>query len=576
MTSRIEFLSIEMKNFLSIGNYPIKLNLSDFKTTLIHGVNGAGKSTFFEGINYALYDNLLRADSNTPIESVINMDLKKNCHVTLTLKINGELYVLERGRKNAKTPFMKIHKNGEEIKNAFGNYNAYQKHFLTKILKLNQITFLQQVLFGTGNYIPYLMLKEGDRKPFIDNVLNLKVFEKADEIHKEKRKQTKKKLAKVNTEITKLETFIAAKEESNQELENLREEQDKENRKKLASIKKEINTFVEENNRYQKDIDAFDQEVYDNIMDECAGFHNSVQTLIHEIESIKHKHQHIDTTHVCDQCERDIPEELRNARKEKLNISFIQKKEELVKKQKEQEEIKVKKLEQKELKAKAQKAENVIINNNNLIRKYEKDIKELVASLTAPKKGMTDLTQYRKDLKKEYEQKSILEHEKEKEDVIYEALSKNTIKNQVIQKYIPIVNALANQNLDILGFPGEIKFDKDFNVTVHKYYNPDEMQYKLLSQGERQRIDVSIIFTWAQVCMEITGISTNLMLFDEVLDSSLDSDGTEKLFDLLREHNKNRNFVIISHKSDLIEENFSRVIEVRKDGKYSKMVEHTQ
>ena len=278
MTSRIEFISITMKNFLSIGNYPIKFNLKDFKTTLIYGPNGAGKSTFFEGINYALYDNLLRADKTTTVDDVINRDTKKNCHVELELKLNGDFYKVVRGRKNAKTPYMVVHKNGEEIKNAFGNYTAYQKHFLTKILKLHQVTFLQQVLFGTGNYVPYLMLKPDDKKKFLDNVLNLKVFEKADEIHKEKRKKIKNELAEVNIEITKLEAHITAKEESNKEIENLREQQDKEDREKLASIKAEISTLSEENKKYQKDIDAFDQEVYDNIMD----FPDRFETLVGE------------------------------------------------------------------------------------------------------------------------------------------------------------------------------------------------------------------------------------------------------------------------------------------------------
>jgi DNA repair exonuclease SbcCD ATPase subunit len=565
-----------MKNFLSIGNYPIKFNLKDFKTTLIYGPNGAGKSTFFEGINYALYDNLLRADKTTTVDDVINRDTKKNCHVELELKINGDFYKVVRGRKNAKTPYMVVHKNGEEIKNAFGNYTAYQKHFLTKILKLHQVTFLQQVLFGTGNYVPYLMLKPDDKKKFLDNVLNLKVFEKADEIHKEKRKKIKNELAEVNIEITKLEAHITAKEESNKEIENLREQQDKEDREKLASIKAEISTLSEENKKYQKDIDAFDQEVYDNIMDECAAFHNSIHTLINELETIKHRHQHIDTTHVCNECERPIPEELRNSKKEELNKSYIQKKEELSQKQNEHEEIKAKKLEQKELKAKSQKAENVVENNNIWIKKYKKDISELVAKLNSPKKGITDLTEHRKALDKAFEQKNYLEHEKEKKDIIHDLLIKNTIKNQVIQRYIPIINALVNENLSVLGFPGEIRFDEDFNVNVHKYYNTESMSYSLLSQGERKRIDVAIIFTWGQVCMEITGISTNLMLFDEVLDSSLDLEGTEKLFDLLRKHSKDRNFVIISHKSDIIEDKFERVMEIRKDGKYSKVIEHIQ
>ena len=569
----IHFKSCEWKNFLSTGSDPIKIQLDKTPTTLIVGQNGAGKSTLLDALSFGLFGKPHR---DIKKDQMINSINKKGTVVTVEMMIGSHEFKIIRGIKPGK---FEIYQNGNLINQA-SNARDYQKFLEQNILKLNHKSFHQVVVLGSSSFIPFMQLPVWSRRNIIEDLLDINIFSKMNMLLKERNSKIKEELTDVNHQIDIFKTKMDSQGKYIKDLQELNDDQIQNKRDSIDIHKEDINKLFDESKTLGKNLTASisaEEKHSTEIVKKMSQLDSYDMSFNDKIKGLVEESRFYEDNDTCPTCDQDIDEELKTQKIEsvKSKAQEIQKaKGDLSK------NIADMKTEQQavsnSLNTLRQKQQKINSNNDAIaliqkeVNKVQKEIDNLQGQTGDVSKAKKDLTELRKSKDKSTEKKLEYVEERTYNEVIGEMLKDTGIKTKVIKQYLPVMNRLINQYLQILDFFVSFHLDENFNETIRSRHR-DSFNYASFSEGEKQRIDLSLLFTWRQIAKMKNSAASNLLLLDETFDSSLDIDGIDNLTRILDTLEDGSNVFIISHKGDVLENKFRSKIEFFKERNFSKI-----
>jgi len=569
----IHFKSCEWKNFLSTGNDPIKILLDRSPTTLIVGTNGAGKSTLLDALSFALFGKPHR---DIKKDQMINSINKKGTLVTVEFTIGTADFKIVRGIKPAK---FEIYQNGNLINQA-SNARDYQKFLEQNILKLNHKSFHQVVVLGSSSFIPFMQLPTWSRRNIIEDLLDINIFSKMNMLLKERNSKIKDELTDINHQIDIYKTKIDSQSKYIKDLQELNDDQIVQKQSSIDTHKEEINRLFEESKTLGKNLatSITAEEKHSTELIKKMSQLDSYDTQFNEkIKAMVSESRFYEENNHCPTCDQDIEEAKKEEKIEsiKLKAKEIQDaKEDL---QKNIGELKANQQEVSNNLNKLRQKQNRINSNNDAITllqkeidKIQKEINNLQGQSGDVSKAKRELNSMRKKKERVTEKKLEYVEERTYNEVIGEMLKDTGIKTKVIKQYLPVMNRLINSYLQVLDFFVSFHLDENFNETIRSRHR-DSFNYASFSEGEKQRIDLSLLFTWRQIAKMKNSAASNLLILDETFDSSLDHDGIDNLTKILETLDDGSNVFIISHKGDILENKFRSKIEFFKDRNFSKI-----
>ena len=569
----IHFKSCEWKNFLSTGSDPIKIQLDKTPTTLIVGQNGAGKSTLLDALSFGLFGKPHR---DIKKDQMINSINKKGTIVTVEMTIGSHEFKIIRGIKPGK---FEIYQNGNLINQA-SNARDYQKFLEQNILKLNHKSFHQVVVLGSSSFIPFMQLPVWSRRNIIEDLLDINIFSKMNMLLKERNSKIKEELTDVNHQIDIFKTKMDSQGKYIKDLQELNDDQIQNKRDSIDIHKEDINKLFDESKILGKNLTASisaEEKHSTEIVKKMSQLDSYDMSFNDKIKGLVEESRFYEDNDTCPTCDQDIDEELKTQKIEsvKSKAQEIQKaKGDLSK------NIAEMKTEQQavsnSLNTLRQKQQKINSNNDAIaliqkeVNKVQKEIDNLQGQTGDVSKAKKDLTELRKSKDKSTEKKLEYVEERTYNEVIGEMLKDTGIKTKVIKQYLPVMNRLINQYLQILDFFVSFHLDENFNETIRSRHR-DSFNYASFSEGEKQRIDLSLLFTWRQIAKMKNSAASNLLILDETFDSSLDIDGIDNLTRILDTLEDGSNVFIISHKGDVLENKFRSKIEFFKERNFSKI-----
>ena len=569
----IHFKSCEWKNFLSTGSDPIKIQLDKTPTTLIVGQNGAGKSTLLDALSFGLFGKPHR---DIKKDQMINSINKKGTIVTVEMTIGSHEFKIIRGIKPGK---FEIYQNGNLINQA-SNARDYQKFLEQNILKLNHKSFHQVVVLGSSSFIPFMQLPVWSRRNIIEDLLDINIFSKMNMLLKERNSKIKEELTDVNHQIDIFKTKMDSQSKYIKDLQELNDDQIQNKRDSIDIHKEDINKLFDESKTLGKNLTASisaEEKHSTEIVKKMSQLDSYDMSFNDKIKGLVEESRFYEDNDTCPTCDQDIDKELKTQKIEsvKSKAQEIQKaKGDLSK------NIADMKTEQQavsnSLNSLRQKQQKINSNNDAIaliqkeVNKVQKEIDNLQGQTGDVSKAKKDLTQLRKNKDKSTEKKLEYVEERTYNEVIGEMLKDTGIKTKVIKQYLPVMNRLINQYLQILDFFVSFHLDENFNETIRSRHR-DSFNYASFSEGEKQRIDLSLLFTWRQIAKMKNSAASNLLILDETFDSSLDIDGIDNLTRILDTLEDGSNVFIISHKGDVLENKFRSKIEFFKERNFSKI-----
>ena len=567
----IEFKSIRYKNFLSSGNQFTEIKLNDNQNTLIVGSNGAGKSTVLDALTFSLFNKPFRKISKGQLVNTTN---EKDCKVEIEFAINKTAYKILRG---IKPNIFQIYKNGKQL-NQDSDAKDQQKILENQILKLNYKSFTQIVILGSASFVPFMQLSAPHRREVIEDLLDIRVFSSMSDILKEKIKASKDNLKVLELKKESVGDKIVMQK---QFIRSIEEEGENDIRKKQQSIA----TCEEESSNYQKRIEDLISQV--SSKEKEVEQYISSSNVIKQLSSYKTKIQTKNQTSnehltffqkntVCPTCTQDIEESFRVNKidhlqevlsKYQTNLSEIEK----AITEEEEREMKLFEL-QKEITTLQNETSqlNIRISNSNKLRKnLEKEIQSITDKIENRTSENVKLTEYKKSLKK-----ILSDLDKIKVDYEYfqqsnTLLKDDGVKSGIIRKYLPLINRQVNDYLQRMDFFINFTLDEEFNEKIQTPVH-ERFSYASFSEGEKMRIDLALLFTWREIARLKNSVSTNLLIMDEVFDSSLDGFGTDEFLKIVRFVIKDANIFIISHKNELYDK-FNDCLEFEKVKGFSRL-----
>lgn len=569
----IVFEKIRWKNFLSTGNDFTEVNLNKSPTTLIVGQNGSGKSTLLDALSFALFGKPHRNINKPQLVNTIN---NKNCEVEVEFSIGSHKFIIKRGIKPSR---FEIWQNGNMINQASASKD-YQKYLEQNVLKLNHKSFHQIVVLGSSSFIPFMQLPAGHRRDVIEDLLDIGVFSKMNLILREKDSRLREEIINISYEYDLNKEKIALQKKYIRDITELNDEQIEKKSNQVKLNHNEIEELNNSNNTLSKEIEdlqkglASDLKKAHDKKQSLAQFKFQFQTKIKEVVKDAKFYEEND---ICPTCSQNIDEHLRN---EKLTCAQTKAKElnTAISEATEQSSViedTIDKLNQ--ISEQVREKTSTISSNNSAITRLQKQIHELESEIDSLRGTGGDLSKANGELSVLQEARDLLSEEKLKlidtksyNQAASEMLKDTGIKTKVIKQYLPVMNNLVNKYLQVLDFFVSFNLDESFNETI-KSRHRDSFNYASFSEGEKQRIDLALLFTWRQIARMKNSTSTNLLILDETFDSSLDHDGIDNLMKILYTLDDNTNVFVISHKGDLLDGKFRSKIEFIKEHNFSKM-----
>jgi len=568
----IIFEKISWKNFLSTGNHLTQVNLSSDPTTLIIGANGAGKSTILDALTFSLYGKSFRKINKAQL---INSTNEKDCFVSIQFSINGVDWKVERG---IKPNIFKIFKNGEEL-NQSSSALDQQKWLEQSVLKMNYKSFTQIVILGSSTFVPFMQLPAASRREVVEDLLDIRIFSSMNVLIKDKIRVIKDEIRTLELKKESLNEKVHMQRDFIQKVENEAESNIEFKNKKIDKLDDEVASLMRKTEYLDEEVKAQQLvlESYKGSSNKLKEFNTIKGKITQKISNIVKEHKFFSENRVCPTCEQDIEESFRLNR-----IDDSQNKAEELRKGFEELQDAIKKEELRESNFKQTSGEisnllNGISKNNTLIstcqkqiRDLEQEIQRITDQLANRNTENEKLTTFQESLEDTYKQLADKKESISYHDFTYSLLKDGGVKTKIIKKYLPLINQQVNRFLQIMDFYINFKLDEEFNETVESPIHED-FSYASFSEGEKSRIDLALIFAWREVARFKNSVNTNLMLFDEVFDSSLDSFGTDEFLRIIRFIIKDVNVFVISHKNGM-EDKFEKVIRYEKVKGYSRIV----
>jgi DNA repair exonuclease SbcCD ATPase subunit len=563
----INFKSIKYKNFLSSGNTFTEIPLNKDKSTLIVGQNGAGKSTMLDAISFALFGKPHRKIMKNQLVNSIN---QKQAVVEVEFSVGAAHFKIIRG---IKPNIFEIWKDGNMI-NQSSHSLEYQKILEQNILKLNHKSFHQVVVLGSSSFIPFMQLNAGHRRNVIEDLLDINIFSKMNLIIRERNSILKESITRISNDTNIVKSKIEQQAKYIRDIAALTQENKNKYEKQVSTGRERITKLQKENSELSLALES------STAIDELKELQTQKNKVIGEIATIKQEMKSVakrgmfleknDECPTCDQpiANKDklISETKSEAHKVQSSLNTVQINGSSIDNDISALEEIIKDIKEKTDTINANNREIIsVTQNNDELQKYLET--EVSADLTGAR---NDLETMNNDKESLFEEKLKLNEQFGYNNVIAEMLRDTGIKTKIIKQYLPTINKLVNQFLQTLDFFVSFNLDESFNETIRSRHR-DDFTYDSFSEGEKQRIDLSLLFTWRQIAKMKNSVATNLLVLDETFDSSLDHDGIENLLKILSMMDANSNTFIISHKGDILDGKFESKIEFVKDRNFSKI-----
>ena len=569
----ILFSKVKWKNFLSTGQVFTEVDLKRNPTTLIVGENGSGKSTILDALTFSLFGKAFR---NIKKPQLINSINEQNCITEVEFSIGNKQFLVRRG---IKPNIFEIEVDGVMI-NQDSKARDYQEHLEKNILKLNYKSFTQIVILGNSSFVPFMQLRTNDRRVIIEDLLDIEVFSTMNLLLKNRVSELKQDInsnelerSKTENAIELQEDYISKMKQNNEQLISANQEKIDKSNEDIATYNlqiADIETRIGALNELVKD---FDQQRSKQL--KLEKYRDEIYKNVLKVEKeIKFYEKNTD----CPTCKQTIDEdhrecEIKEKRKKKTELDVACEKinveistifeliQEMIETQKSITDF-----------------QSEITKHNasiSAINQYIQKVNEEIQSLNEKGADVTDASKKLKKLKSDQKNLLTLKEQYSNMSSIYDVasvlLKDGGIKTTIIKKYLPIMNKLINKYLASMDFYVSFNLDENFNETIKSRFR-DEFTYASFSEGEKMRIDLALLFTWRAIAKLKNSMSTNLLILDEVFDSSLDEDGTSDFLKILHSLGNESNVFVISHKGEVLYDKFKSMIKFEKHKNFSRIV----
>ena len=568
----INFKKIRYKNFLSTGNNFTEIDFQAHHTNLVVGTNGAGKSTMLDALTFVLFNKPFRKINKPQLVNTVN---ERDCLVEIEFEVNSRSYLVRRG---IKPNVFDIELNGNLLHKEADD-RANQKILEENILKVNYKSFTQIVILGSSTFVPFMQLTTANRREVIEDLLDIRIFSAMNGLIKDRIRTQKEQIKSLDVKRKNVKEKIDMQKSFIDELENRGKQSIDENKIKIDNLMKEAEVFLRENSALEEDVFKFtkEQQIVTDAGDKLVKLNNLRGKLSQKVGTITKEHKFFSENTVCPTCGQDIEEDFRVNR-----ISDAQDKAKELKKGYEELESTIKFEQERERQFNALSQEitklthdisqnNTRINlNQRQIRDLENEIQTTTSNLQNRNTEHEKLEEFRESLQRTIENLSDRKQEIVHYDFAYSLLKDDGVKTKIIKKYLPFINQQVNRYLQLMDFYINFQLDGEFNETVESPIH-EHFSYSSFSEGEKMRIDLALLFTWREVARVKNSVNTNLLIMDEVFDSSLDGFGTEEFLKIIRYVVKDANIFVISHK-DSLHDKFESVLKFDKVKGFSRML----
>jgi len=569
----IIFRNIRFRNFLSTGNNWTEIDFDKFKTTLVVGHNGAGKSTMLDALAFSLFGKPHRNINKPQLVNTIN---NKDCMVEVRFDVAGSRYKVVRGIKPQKFEIWK----DDQLLNQSSHAKEYQKILEQNILKLNHKSFHQIVVLGSSSFVPFMQLPAQHRRDVIEDLLDINIFSKMNQILKEKNSLIKEELRQLDYDLELKKEKIELQSKYIKEVQALSDDQIEEKENEIFLAEDSISDLQLENNTASEAIEKLSEGLEEGLKEN----HNKKQSLLHysaefnqKIRTLVKDSKFYEENEICPSCSQDISADLREEKLStaKVKASEIQKALDNVAEQSTIVESNIVRLNDTSNEIRTQTA--LISSNNREIVRLQGQINNLTTAISKIRgndgdvaKASTDLNNLNQEKADLFENRMYINETLSYNTVILEMLKDTGIKTKIIKQYLPVINQFINRYLQILDFFIHFNLDESFSETIRSRHR-DSFSYDSFSEGEKQRIDLSLLFTWRQIAKMKNSVSTNLLILDETFDSSLDYEGIDNLMKIVHTLDDDTNVFIISHKGEMLDGKFANRLEFTKEKNFSRI-----
>jgi len=568
----ITFKKIRYKNFLSSGDQFTEIDFQQHHTNLIIGTNGAGKSTMLDALTFVLFNKPFRK-INKP--QLVNATNERGCLVEIEFSVNSRDYLVRRG---IKPNVFDIEVNGTALHREADD-RANQRILEENILKVNYKSFTQIVILGSSTFVPFMQLTTSNRREVIEDLLDIRIFSAMNSLIKDNIRTKKEQIKSLDLKKDNLKDKMKMQQEFIEELENRGNANINANKEKIINLDNEVGNYMNTNEDLEGQIKTLqvDIEELQGVGDKLVKLNNLKGKISQKVSTITKEHKFFTENTVCPTCTQEIEEEFRVNR-----IADAQNKARELKDGYDELEQTIKSEQERErqfnaLSQEITKLTHGISQNNTRIslnqrqiRDLEHEIQTITNQLQNRNTEHEKLEEFRENLQKTIEDLSDKKQEIVHYDFAYSLLRDDGVKTKIIKKYLPFINQQVNRYLQMMDFYINFKLDGEFNETIESPIH-ENFSYSSFSEGEKMRVDLALLFTWREVARLKNSVNTNLLIMDEVFDSSLDGFGTEEFLKIIRYVIKDANIFVISHKSDL-HDKFESVLRFEKVKGFSRMV----
>ena len=560
----ISFEKIRWRNFLSTGNQFTEIDLTNSPTTLVIGTNGAGKSTMLDALTFSLFGKPYRKINKPQLLNTVN---EKDCLVEVEFSIGNNKWKIDRG---IKPNIFQIYKNGKSL-DQHASANDQQKWFEQSVLKMNYKSFTQIVILGSSTFIPFMQLSASHRREVIEDLLDIKIFSSMNSLIKERIRSFRDEIRTLELKKDSFKDKVSMQENFIKQIEDNSQFDIDQRRNRIEKIENEI-LVLEKQSKRTNTLVAKKQKELEVFIDSSAKVRkltNLRSKIEQKKESLGKESNFFNKNAVCPTCTQSIEDDFRLNRLGVLDSSLKEIDKGLCELQSKIEEEETRELQFLNLSKEVTKLTNDISQNNVQIsglskqsRDLESEIQGIAGRLANRGSEHEKLELFKEQLNKTFTTLSEKREEIEYFDYTYSLLKDSGVKSNIIKKYIPLINQSVNKYLQMMDFYINLQLDEEFNEVVQSPIHED-FSYSSFSEGEKQRIDLALLFTWREVAKIKNSVNTNIMIFDEVFDSSLDSVGTDDFLKIIRFVIKDANIFVISHKGE-ISDKFESVIKFEK------------
>ena len=568
----ITFQKIRWKNFLSTGNHWSEIDFQGNTTNLVVGTNGSGKSTMLDALTFSLFNKPFRKVNKSQL---INATNEKDCVVEVEFNVNNKNYLVRRSIKPNKFDIEVdgnlMHKESDDRIN--------QKILEENILKVNYKSFTQIVILGSSSFVPFMQLSTSNRRDVIEDLLDIRIFSAMNTLIKEKIRTEKEKIRSLDLKRDNIKDKISMQENFIKELEVQGKDNIVENQKKRDSLGDEICVLIMQTEELEDKVYGLTEQQKDvtGAGEKLLKLNTFKGKLSNKVATLTKEHKFFTGNTVCPTCTQGIEEEFRLNR-----INDVQTKAKELKKGCDDLEKTIKEEQNRErqfnqLSKEITTLNNGISKNNTKISGFQRQIRDLESEVQRFTEQIANrstenekLVEFSKSLQTTLEESSERREEVVYHDFAYSLLKDDGVKTKIIKKYLPFINQQVNRYLQLMDFYINFTLNEEFVETVKSPIHED-FSYSSFSEGEKMRIDLALLFTWREIARVKNSVNTNLLIMDEVFDSSLDGFGTDEFLKIIRFVIKDANVFVISHKTEL-HDKFNSVIKFDKVKGFSRIV----